>query len=239
MVSSSKKQGSVKVPLGFQGRSSWKGILKLGAYACSVKAYPAIVSRKAIEMHQFHRDCGRRICLQKVCPRHGVLHATDIGKGVETSPGRILEVTEADNQKIELIQDGTIALEHLLEGTWLDLSLFAGRSFLLTADGLENLHPYAQLLASLMQRDKGIMAGMVFSQKRTPVWIRATSQGLVLDLLNHPENIKQSDPRLFQEVVLDTAELADLEGLLNALPRKSVGRAIGMIRPNAGRLGFR
>lgn len=200
---------AVPVPSTCTGRASWSGFLKLGLFTVPVKAYPAVPGREELELHQLHADCGQRIRLQKFCPSHGPIEASEIVKGVLCGSDRYVVLDATELEQLRPTSNRVVSLEGFLDSGRIEPALFAGRSFRLLPDGTVARRPYAILAQALQKRLKWAVGGATLSGRRTAVVIRSSERGLSLDVLHDPTQLHgtgEDEPTVVTEEELGLAE---------------------------------
>ena len=195
------------------GRASWTGFLKLGLVAVPVKAYPMVVAREEVELHQLHARCGQRIRLQKHCPQHGPVEGEEVVKGYEHAPGQHVLLGHADLEQLRAAADKAVTLDWFLEEGQLEPALFAGKSFYLLPDGPAAQRPYAVLAEALRRRRKWGVGRAVLSGRRSAVVVRLSGRLLSLDVLHDPTRLQRVGEENVTAVHV-TDEEVGLAGLL-------------------------
>jgi len=168
-------------------RASWAGQLSLGPLAIPVKAYPALVPPSAGPLHQIHINCGQRLNQRKICPTHGEVTNTEIGKSFEYGPNYQLPITDADLQELAPADDHTIHIDSLLSPDHFEFALFSGRALYLIAAHVAAAPNYAQAAIALRNRNVWAIGSMVLSDVRRPIGVHSDGRRLVLHVLHFPE----------------------------------------------------
>lgn len=195
-------------------RASWTGQLAMGPLLLPVKAYPALVTPNQGPLHQIHVGCGERISHRKVCPRHGELAATDIGKAFEYGPGDPIPLTDMELDTLAPPDDKTIRVEHLMPMTRFEPALLSGRSLFLAP-----VHPigessYAQAVAMLGAQNTWAVGRMILSDQRRVVALRAEGRRLLLYVLHWPEHRRAYPGTDVDMSTVAAGDLRTLEKLL-------------------------
>jgi DNA end-binding protein Ku len=195
------------------GRPSWSGLLQLSLVNIPLKAYPAVRTRDVPSAHLLHAECGQRVRYAKHCPDHGPVDAAAIVRGYEYGPGQHLVVEPEELEALRPAQDRALRLERFLEPAQLDPLLFSGRSLFLVPDGPAAEPAYRVLLAGMVERGRWAVGRMVLGGHRQVVLVRPAGDGLLLQVLHYPEQVRSCPSSTGTHFEAASAEL-HLAGLL-------------------------
>src|SRR5207249_4153602 len=135
-------------------RSSWDGFLKLSLISVPVRAYSAAVPGGGdIHFHQIHRDCGKRIHYQKVCPEHGEVGKEDIVSGYEVKKGEYVEIEPQELKDLRLADEKAITIDAFIAPEEVDPIYLTGKTFFLVPAGPAGQKPFA-LVREIMKEKK-------------------------------------------------------------------------------------
>lgn len=192
-------------------RASWNGQLALGPLIVPVKAHPALVVPNQGPLHQIHVGCGERISQRKVCPKHGELEASDIGKAFAFAPGDQLVFTTEELESLSPSDDQTIRIEHLMPSNAFDHTLLSGRALYLAPTHAAATYDYSRTVAVLGATPHWGVGAMVLSDQRRTVAVRVEERRLLLFVLHAPEYRRTYPGPELERVAIPPAELRALE----------------------------
>ncbi len=167
-------------------RSSWSGLLKLGAISVPVKGYSAAVTQRDSPLHLVHAGCGSRIQQPRKCPKHGELSSEQIVKAFEFAPDDDIVLTDEDLNQIKPADDQVIHVKQLLPARRVDVSLASGRTLNLIPAHAAAADAYQLVVAALARADEWGVGHMVMSDRKQLVGLRVADQRLVLHVLHWP-----------------------------------------------------
>src|SRR5262249_44169300 len=104
----------------------------------------------------------------------------------------VIEADELD--QLRPARDRALRLERFVDPAQLDPVLYAGRSLYLVADGPAAEPAYRVLHAAMLQRGRWALGRMVLTNQRPLVLVRPAAEGLVLQVLHYPEQVKVCPP---------------------------------------------
>ncbi len=167
-------------------RSSWSGILKLGAINVPVKGYSTAVTQRDSPLHLVHLDCGSRIQQPRRCPKHGEVASDQITKAFEFGPAEDIVLSEDELAQIKPVDDETIHVKHLLPAGRVDVSLLSGRTLNLIPAHPAAAEGYQLVAAALAQANEWAIGRIVMSDRWQLVGLHVVDQRLVLHVLHWP-----------------------------------------------------
>lgn len=171
-------------------RALWSGAIRFGLINIPVQLFTA-VREQDVRFRQLHKQDGGRIRYQRVCELDGEeVPYEDIVKGYEFAKGEYVTVTEEELETLSAEARRSIDLEAFVPLEEIDPVFFASTYHLATD---EVTAPAYALLAQAM-RDEGRVAlgRVVLRSRERPCAIRPTEDGLVLNLLHHPEELVEA-----------------------------------------------
>lgn len=192
-------------------RASWNGQLALGPLIVPVKAYPALVVPNQGPLHQIHVGCGERVSQRKICPKHGELEASDIGKAFAFAPGDQLTISAEELESLAPPNDQTIRIEHLMPSDKFDHTLLSGRALYLAPTHAAATSAYARTVALLGATPHWGVGVMVLSDQRRAIAVRVEEARLLLFVLHAAEYRRTYPGPELERVVIPPAELRALD----------------------------
>ena len=169
-------------------RATWIGQLAFGPLSIPVKAHPSVVVPSHGPLHQIHTGCGERISQRKLCPKHGELNATEIGKAFEYAQNDHIELNDEELDSLLPSDEKTILIEHLLPSAKVELSLLSGRSMYLVPAHAAAAYPFAKAAMLLSNRNTWAIGRMILSDQMRTVALNSQSEQLIAYVLHWPEH---------------------------------------------------
>ncbi len=190
-------------------RSIWKGHIRFLLVAIPVRIYNAIESAEKIQFNQLHREDYGPIGYDKRCKKCGkVVSGDQITKGYQYEPERYAIVEPDDISKIKIKTTKAVDILGFVDAsdipsTFYDAPYYAG------PDGPVSEKPYALLREVMKQTGKIGVGKVVLRDREDLVAVFAHEQGLVLQKLHYPHEIRkiQDVPDIEAAQKLDKNEL--------------------------------
>jgi len=190
-------------------RSIWKGHIRFLLVAIPVRIYNAIESAEKIQFNQLHREDYGPIGYDKRCKKCGkVVSGDQITKGYQYEPDRYAIVEPDDISKIKIKTTKAVDILGFVDAadipsTFYDAPYYAG------PDGPVSEKPYALLREVMKQTGKIGVGKVVLRDREDLVAVFPHEQGLVLQKLHYPHEIRkmQDVPDIEAAQKLDKNEL--------------------------------
>jgi len=190
-------------------RSIWKGHIRFLLVAIPVRVYNAIETSEKIQFNQLHRDDFGPIGYDKRCKKCGEVVTNDqITKGYQYEPDRYAIVEPDDVAKIKLKTTKAVDIVGFVDRseiptTFYDAPYFAG------PDGPVSEKPYALLREVMKQTGKVGVGKVILRDREDLVAIFPHDDGLVLQKLHYPHELRKMDdvPELEGVKNLDASKL--------------------------------
>jgi len=174
-------------------RSIWKGHIRFLLVAIPVRIYNAIETSEKIQFNQLHRDDFGPIGYDKRCKKCNEIVTNDqITKGYQYEPDRYAIVEPDDIAKIKIKTTkavdivGFVSREEI-PSTFYDAPYFAG------PDGAVSEKPYALLREVMKQTGKIAVGKVVLRDREDLVAVFPHDDGLVLQKLHYPHELRKMD----------------------------------------------
>jgi len=200
-------------------RASWAGVLNMGPFAVPVKAYSALITSPAGELHQVHAKCGQRIEYRKTCPLHGQISSEEIAKAFAYTPTQTVELTEADLAQLDDPRDQVLRIERLVPLQSLDLCLLSGRTLYLVPSSALAEPDYSLAVQTLTFIDSWAIGRIVLSAKLQPVAIQAIDGILRLHVLHWPALQRACPARDLRPTQVSAKQIAALVRAIEPLQK--------------------
>jgi DNA end-binding protein Ku len=189
-------------------RSIWKGHIRFLLVAIPIRVYNAIESSEKIQFNQLHRDDYGPIGYDKRCKKCGQVVTSDqITKGYQYEPDRYAIVEPEDIAKVKIKTTKAVDIIGFVDRdeiptTFYDAPYFAG------PDGPVSEKPYALLREVMKQTGKVGIGKVVLRDREDLVAVFPHEDGLVLQKLHYPHEIRKMQ------------DVPDMEGVQNLTPQK-------------------
>jgi DNA end-binding protein Ku len=166
----------------------WKGYLKVSLVTIPVKMYHA-VSRKAIQFHLLHKDCGARIKQEMVCPRHHrTLAPEEVVRGYQYGKDLHVIVTEAELSQARKESTDTVEVLKFVDQAQVNPLYYADAHYLVP-DGAAGLEAFAFFLKALAETGKTALARMVMRNREHLLNLRPYDGAFIAFTLHFPEEL--------------------------------------------------
>ncbi len=172
-------------------RSIWKGHIRFLLVAIPVRIYNAIETAEKISFNQLHREDFGPIGYDKKCKKCGeVVRNDEITKGYQYEPDRYAIVEPEDIAKIKIKTTKAVDIIGFVDAseipsTFYDAPYYAG------PDGPVSEKPYALLREVMRQTGKVGIGKVVLRDREDLVAVFPHDNGLVLQKLHYPHEIRK------------------------------------------------
>ena len=174
-------------------RSIWKGHIRFLLVAIPVRIYNAIETSEKIQFNQLHREDYGPIGYDKRCKKCSQIVSNDqITKGYQYEPDRYAIVEPEDVAKIKIKTTKAVDIVGFVDRseiptTFYDAPYFAG------PDGPVSEKPYALLREVMKQTGKIGVGKVVLRDREDLVAVFPHEDGLVLQKLHYPHELRKMD----------------------------------------------
>jgi DNA end-binding protein Ku len=172
-------------------RSIWKGHIRFLLVAIPVRVYNALETSEKIQFNQLHREDYGPIGYDKRCKKCGEIVTNDqITKGYQYEPDRWAIVEPDDVAKIKIKTTKAVDIvgfvnREEIPTTFYDSPYFAG------PDGAASEKPYALLREVMKETGKVGVGKVVLRDREDLVAIFPHEDGLVLQKLHYPHELRK------------------------------------------------
>jgi len=182
------------------------GQIAFGLVSIPVKLYSATEASERISFNMIHTDCGSRIQQQLFCPKdERTIDRTETSKGYEFSKGQYVLFTEEELKALEERSTQAIEINEFLPSTTIDPIYFA-KAYHLTPDkGGERA--YTLLSKALQETERWALAKYSARGKGYLVVLRPLGNGLVMQQLYYPNEIRSQDELDLGDAIIKDNEL--------------------------------
>ena len=186
-------------------RAIGTGQIAFGLVSIPVKLFSAAESSEKIAFNMLHKDCGSRIQQQLFCPKdERTIDRTETVKGYEFSKGQYVLFNEDELKALEEKSTQQIDITEFVKSDLIDPIYFAKPYYLGPDKG--GSRAYALLSRALKETGRWAVAKYAARGKGYLVVIRPLGDGLVMQQLYYPNEIRSID-----ELDLGDAEVKENE----------------------------
>ena len=169
-------------------RSIWNGAISFGMVVIPVKLYTATES-KDIAFVTLHKTCNNRIRQKRYCSFHeSEVEMVEIVKGYEYAKEQYVVMDQADFDGLPVASTHTIEIVRFVDLADIDPVYFE-RSYALEPDRAA-LKPFYLLKRALENTSRVAIAKISLRQKEHLACLRPYGQGIVLDTMFYPDEIR-------------------------------------------------
>ena len=228
----------------------WKGAIQFGLVTIPVKLYLATESRAGVSFHMLHEKDKSRIQMKIWCPEdEEIISRSETTKGYEYAPGKYVEITDEDLEKLPLKTVRAIEIEQFVnteeaesqtrfvkQAYYIEPDRVGRKAFALLKDVLQDKGLTA--ICKFVIRDREALAAlnpfdntMLLSTLYWPDEIRALGE---LDLPEEEPEIKPAEKKMAAQLIeamtgeFDPAQYRDeyREALRQVIESKIEGREV-------------
>jgi DNA end-binding protein Ku len=186
-------------------RAIASGTIAFGLVSIPVKLFPSASPADALRFNNLHRECGTRVKYQFWCPKEEkVLAREEMIKGYEFAKGQYVTFDRAELEAVAERTSGGIDITEFLPQTAVD-PIYYAKAYYLAPDG-GAARAYHLLAAALRQTGLCALAKHSARGKQYLVLVRPIPQGLVMQQLHYPAEI-----RPVADVGIEQSEVKDAE----------------------------
>ncbi len=179
-------------------RPMWKGQIRLSLVSFPVRMHNAVSTSTRVSFNQLHKDCGRRLKQQMVCPEHGAVDRTDIAKGYEYEKGKFVVMEDGDLEKVRIETNKTIELVQFVDAAELD-PIYLNSSYYIAPDGPMGQDAFAVVHEAMRRNNKIAIGRMVIANRENIVALRCEDKGFVLTTLRYADEVRAAEPH-FEDI---------------------------------------
>ena len=173
-------------------RAFASGQIAFGLVSIPVKLFSATEASERISFNMVHKDCGNRIQQQLFCPKdERTIDRSEIVKGYEFSKGQYVLFNEEELKALEEKSTQQIDITEFVRSDEIDPIYFAKPYYLGPDKG--GSRAYALLARALKETGRWAVAKYAARGKGYLVVIRPLGEGLVMQQLYYPNEIRSID----------------------------------------------
>jgi len=180
-------------------RASWKGYLRLSLVACPIALYPATSDEEKVHFHRINRKTGHRVHMQNIDAETGkVVDKDELGRGYETSGGRIVPIEDEELEAIALESKRTIEIDQFVPAEEID-QLYNIRPYYIAPEGDVAGQPFAVIREAISKEGMVALARVVLTNREHVIALEPRGKGLMGTLLRYPYEVRD-EKEVFDEI---------------------------------------
>ncbi|MDH3746060.1 MAG: Ku protein [Acidobacteriota bacterium] len=182
-------------------RSIATGTISFGLVAIPIKLYTTTESANRVSFSMVHKECGSRVRYRYYCPTDDrLIERDEITKGYEFSKGQYVLFSQEELKAIDPEPTNAVEIKEFVPLEQVDPVYFEKAYYLGPDKG--GAKPYRLLSQTLRKSKRAALAKYAARGKNYLVLLRPFEEGLVMQQLRYPEDLKA-----FSEVPIDDAEI--------------------------------
>jgi len=196
-------------------QSIWKGAISFGLVSIPVRLFSA-TEEKDISFRQVHREDGGRIRYKRVCSVDGEeVPYSDIAKGYELPDGDIVVLDDEDFANLPISTSRAVEVLSFVPAEQID-AVQLGKPYYCDPTG-GDVKPYVLLRDALEKADRVAVVKVALRQRERLAMLRPRDGALVLQTLLWPDEVREPQLSLSEDVQVRPQELAMAESYIAAL----------------------
>ena len=182
------------------------GQIAFGLVSIPVKLFSATEASEKISFNMLHKDCGNRVQQQLFCPKdERTISRDEVVKGYEFSRGQYVLFNEEELKMIEEKSTQSIEISEFLPKEAIDPIYFAKANYIAPDKGGERA--YSLLTKALEQTGRWALAKYAARGKQYLVILRPLGNGMVMQQLFYPNEIRSMDELDLGDAIVKDNEL--------------------------------
>ncbi|HXH38682.1 MAG TPA: Ku protein [Thermoanaerobaculia bacterium] len=187
-------------------RAFASGQIAFGLVNIPVKLFSATEASEKISFNMLHKDCGNRVQQQLFCPKdERTISREEVVKGFEFSRGQYVLFNEEELKMLEEKATQAIEISEFLPKEAIDPIYFAKANYIAPDKGGERA--YSLLTKALVQTGRWALAKYAARGKQYLVILRPLGNGIVMQQLFYPNEIRSMDELDLGEPIVKENEL--------------------------------
>lgn len=186
-------------------RAISSGTIAFGLVSIPCKLFPSASPSDAIRFNNLHRDCGHRVRNRHYCPKHDeIVPRDDLVKGYEFAKDQYVTFEPEELKAVAEQSSGGIDICEFVPLDQVD-PIYYDRAYYMAPDGGAG-RAYHLLAESLRRTGLVALAKYAARGKQYLVMLRPTKDGLVMQQLHYPAEIRPA-----AEVVIEDSDVKESE----------------------------
>ena len=188
-------------------RAISSGTIAFGLVSIPCKLFPSASPSDAIRFNNLHRDCGHRVRNRHYCPKHDeIVQRDDLVKGYEFAKDQYVTFEEEELKAVAEQSSGGIDICEFVPLDQVD-PIYYDRAYYMAPDGGAG-RAYHLLAESLRRTGLVALAKYAARGKQYLVMLRPTKNGLVMQQLHYPAEIRPAADVVIEDSDVKESELA-------------------------------
>ncbi len=172
-------------------RSIWNGAISFGMVVIPVKMYPSTDS-KDISFVNLHSTCNTRIRQPRYCPHHETtVESAEIVRAYEYAKEQYIIMGDSDFEDLPVSSKHTIEITRFVDLPSID-PIYFEKSYALEPQEI-GVKPFYLLKQALESTGRVAVAQVSIRQKETLCCLRPFEQGIMMETMHYPDEIKGMD----------------------------------------------
>jgi DNA end-binding protein Ku len=206
-------------------RPYWSGTIRVSLVSLSVDMFTALDSGRKIAFHQIHKPSGERVRQQLVAGGE-VVERDDIVKGYEVEKGQYVLFEPDEISDLKIPSSKAMELSRFVAYSDVD-AIWFDTPYYLAPSGKADLATFSIIRDALRELKVMGLGQIVISGRERLCAVKPCGQGLLLETLHYPDEIKRSGHYFGDIKQVDAdAEEADLA-------KELIKRKVGAFEPDA------
>lgn len=170
-------------------RAIASGTIAFGLVSIPCKLFPAASPSDALRFNNLHEECGSRVKNHFYCPKHDKIVGRDeLVKGYEFAKGQYVTFEAEELKAVAETSSGGIDITEFVPSGEVD-PIYYAKAYYLAPDGGAG-RAYHLLAEALRRKSLAALAKYAARGKQYLVLLRAIPQGLVMQQLHYPREIR-------------------------------------------------
>lgn len=200
-------------------RAVWKGQIRLSLVSIPVEIHSATKTGARVSFRQIHGPSGKRVRYEKTVPGIGPVKSDEILKGYEIGDDEYLLLEQDEVDAIKLETKKTLELVQFVGLSEIPPLYFDRPYYVVPSDELAE-DAYRVVRDALRETERAGLGQLTMRGKEHLCTLRACGDGLLLETLHYPDEIRNADP-LFSSVQDDKTDKELLDVAKQLIDRKT------------------
>jgi DNA end-binding protein Ku len=179
-------------------RPVWKGQLRLSLVSIPVEIYSARATGARVSFRQIHAPSGKPVRYEKTVRGVGPVDTDDIVKGYDTGEGEYLLLEPEEIEDIRLETKKTLELVQFVGAAEIPPLYFDRPYYVMPTDELAQ-DAYRVMRDALRSTRKAGLGQLVMRGKEYLAAVRPCGDGLLLETLHYPDELRDAEP-MFRQI---------------------------------------
>lgn len=201
-------------------RAYWKGHIRLALVSFPVRLYPAVTQTERVSLHRIHRETHERVRNKTYVEDEGPVEKDDVVMGYEYDRGKFIPVEDDEIEGLQVESKHTIDLSKFVDQADID-PIYYEKPYYVAPDGVIATEAFVTIRDALKAAGKVALGKIVLSRRERVVAIKPYGDGLLLETLRWPEEVR--DAQAYFEDIGDADVDADTVEMAQAIIKSRTG----------------